>query len=87
MATCPRPFVILAALALLVVGDLTVGPSAVFRKYCGPTYVEGSYVSACRVELGTIIGDLREMLRAKNRVIDPARPFNRPLRHPRFYAA
>jgi len=71
---------------MLVVADLSAGRSSLLRVHSGPTYVKGGYIPACRVELGAITRRLNGILRAKNRVIDPARPYNRPVR-PRPYFA
>jgi hypothetical protein len=81
-----RLFAMLAGLGLLVVVDLSAGRSSLLRVHCGPTYVKGGYIPACRVELGAITRNLNEMLRARNRAIDPTRPYNRPLRSRVYFA-
>ena len=81
-----RLFAVLAGFCLLVVVQLTAGRSDLIQVHCGHTYVEAGYIPACRIELGTITRQLNQMLRAKNRSIDPTRPYNRPLRPSPVYA-
>jgi len=78
-----RPLMLLTVFAALIVFDLTTASRALLRWYCGPTYARSGYTAACRVELGSMTRDLREMLRARNR--PSMRPYNGPARRPRVF--